>query len=156
MQRIHLLIFIKQFSPEMTSYLVYSLESYMKAGKLLEIYFFPQRYWNQTYNRFYQVCWEGAHMVKSYSIFFDICGKYSFWFHLMSWTSYARNSVHDIICLRSFVLFHVTGIHVFCLVRISSFFNPFHHDLEAIYELSPCQVSFTYKVHFLYQYLLCT
>ena len=40
MQRIHLLIFIKQFSPEMTSYLVYSLESYMKAGKLLEIYFF--------------------------------------------------------------------------------------------------------------------
>lgn len=52
-------------------------------------------------------------MVKSHSIFFDICGKYSFWFHLMSWTSYAWNSVHDIICLRSFVLFHMLQVYMY-------------------------------------------
>ena len=34
--------------------------------------------------------------------------------------------------------FYVLGLHVFCLAWLSPLIDSFYHDLEAVYELSPC------------------
>lgn len=36
---------------------------------------------------------------------------------------------------------HVVGVHVLCLAWLSFLLDSYHHDLEAVYELSSCQVS---------------